>query len=149
MNWEIVGAISELAAAIAVIASLVYVGKQVQDSSKQIRVNTSSNIAANAQDGWSPIYNSPEHAKIWRQGIDEVSKLTADELHLFLMLFDRQLFNYETAIVAFEEGAYDKELFESYSGLLRTLIHSSGGKYWLTNEGFPITDRAKRHLGVT
>ena len=69
MNWEILGSISELFAALAVIASLIYVGRQVQDSATQTRINTSSNIASNAQDGWAPIYNSPEHSRIWRKGV--------------------------------------------------------------------------------
>jgi hypothetical protein len=144
-----VGALSELAGAIAVVASLIYVGKQVQDGSKQTRVNTSSNLASNAQDGWLPIYNSAEHSRIWSSGRRDISSLTEEERDTFLMLFDRQLFNYETAIVAFHEGAYDQQLFESYTTLLKSLIHSDGGQFWLANEGFPITDRAKKHLGVS
>ncbi len=148
MNWEMIGSLSELVAAFAVILSLIYVGKQVKDGSKQIRVNTSSNIAANAQDGWLPIYNSPEHSRIWRNGLDEATKLSGDEVSVFLMLFDRQFFNYETTIVAFEAGAYDELLFESYTGLLKTLVHSAGGQYWISNEGFPVTSRAKKYLGI-
>jgi hypothetical protein len=149
MNWEMITSLSSLVAAIALIFSLLYVGRQVRDSSRQIKVNTSSNIAANAQDGWLPIYNSPEHARIWRNGLEQISDLTADEHGVFLMLFDRQFFNYETTIVAFEEGAYDSELFESYSGLMRMLLRSAGGQWWLANEGrLPITARARKYLEI-
>lgn len=65
-----------------------------------------------------------------------------------LLFFDRQLFNYETAIVAYEEGAYDDDLFATNTTLFKTLIHSSGGQYWVKNEGFPLTDRARKYLDV-
>lgn len=150
MNWEVLGSVSELLAAVAVFASLVYVGRQVHDSATQTRINTSTTIASNAQDGWEPIYNSPEHSRIWRDGLNDITMLNDVELGMFLMLFDRQFFNYETAIVAFEAGAYDKDLFHSYTELLKNLIHSSGGRYWLENEdfSFTVTDRAKEYLEV-
>ena len=149
MNWEIVGSLSELLAAIGVIASLIYVGKQVKDSSKQTRINTSFSIASNAQDGWAPIYNSSEHSRIWNTGLSDVESLSKEDLAVFLLFFDRQLFNYETAIVAYEEGAYDEDLFATNTTLFKTLIHSSGGQCWVKNEGFPLTDRARRYLDVT
>ena len=74
---------------------------------------------------------------------------TEDQLAMFLMLFDRQFFNYETAIVAYEEGAYDPSLFKSCTGLFKILIHEPGGRYWLANEGFPVTSRAKEYLDVS
>ena len=149
MNWEMVGSISELLAAIGVIASLIYVGKQVKGGSKQTRINTSFSIASNAQDGWAPIYNSSDHSRIWNTSLTKVASLPEEDLGVFLLFFDRQLFNYETAIVAYEEGAFDEDLFATNTTLFRALIHSSGGKYWVKNEGFPLTDRARRYLDVT
>ena len=148
MNWEIVGSLSELLAAIGVIASLIYVGKQVKDSSKQTRINTSFSIASNAQDGWAPIYNSSEQSRIWNTGLIDVESLSKEDLAVFLLFFDRQLFNYETAIFAYEEGAYDEDLFATNTTLFKALIHSSGGQFWVKNEGFPLTDRARRYLDV-
>jgi hypothetical protein len=149
MNWEILGSVSELAGALAVLASLLYVGRQVKESSVQTRVNTSSSIASNFQEGWTPIYNSPEVSRIWSEGRRDPSALTQEEADVFKMLFDRQCFNFMTAATAYEDGAYDPELFDSVTALFKVLIHEPGGRFWREEGDVPLTDRAKRHLGIS
>ena len=148
MNWEMIGAVGEVGGAIAVVVTLVYLARQVREGSKQTKINTSITLAAIAQDGFAPIYNHPEYVYLWQQGLEDVTKLTDAELKIFCMFFDRQLFNFETAITAYEEGAYDAKLFESWLTLWALLINSSGGQLWLERGGFPVTDRAKKYLGV-
>ena len=148
MNWEMIGAVGEVAGAIAVVVTLIYLGRQVREGSKQTKINTSTTIAAIAQDGFAPIYNHPEYVQIWQQGLEDISKLTDAEFRIFSMFFDRQMFNFETILSAHEEGAYDPKLFESVRGLFVSLIKSSGGQRWLEKGGFPVTDRAKKYLGV-
>ena len=82
-------------------------------------------------------------------GAADISKLTEAEYRIFSMFFDRQMFNFETIISAYEEGAYDPNLFESLRGLFTSLINSSGGQRWLEKGGFPPTERAKNYLGIT
>lgn len=146
MNWEIIGALSEFAGALAVLASLVYVGRQLKESSIQTRVNTSSSIASNFQEGWTPIYNSPEVSRIWSEGRRDPSALTTDEIDIFKMLFDRQCFNYMTAAAAYEAGAYDPELFGRVTALFKTLLGEPGGRLWLESGDLALTERAKHHL---
>ena len=148
MNWEMIGALSELAGAFAVLFSFVYVGRQVRESSVQTRVNTSSAIASNFQEGWTPIYNSPEVSRIWSEGRRDPAALSRDELDVFKMLMDRQCFNYMTAVAAYEDGAYDAELFDRVTKLFRILTSEPGGQLWLETGDITISDSARRHLGL-
>ncbi|MFT4562959.1 MAG: hypothetical protein ACI9BW_002710 [Gammaproteobacteria bacterium] len=42
MNWDALGAISELVGALAVVATLVYLAIQIRQNTKQIEENTST-----------------------------------------------------------------------------------------------------------
>ena len=50
MNWEAIGAVAELLAAIGVIVSLVYLASQIRHSREQMRQNTR---AVEAQVSWA------------------------------------------------------------------------------------------------
>ena len=42
MNWEAIGAVGELVAALGVIISLIYLGVQIRHSAQQTQINTKS-----------------------------------------------------------------------------------------------------------
>jgi hypothetical protein len=54
MNWDALGAIAETFGAIAVVASLVYLGRQVKHGSREVRANTSNSVISAVQDGFMP-----------------------------------------------------------------------------------------------
>ena len=63
VNWDAVGAIGEIVGAIAVVVTLIYLAKQVNDNSRQVKLNTTQSFASLVQDAFAPIYNSEETIK--------------------------------------------------------------------------------------
>jgi hypothetical protein len=56
MNWEAIGAVAELLAAIGVIVSLVYLASQIRHSREQMRQNTRAVEAQVSWAHWDSIY---------------------------------------------------------------------------------------------
>ena len=65
MNWEAFGAIAEMAGALSVLATLVYLARQIKDNSKLL----STTIQDSAMEGYN-IVNQ------WAVGDEELAKLT-------------------------------------------------------------------------
>ena len=75
MNWDAISAIAEILGAVAVVASLMYVGKQVAQNTAMMRVGSASETLEKDFDLTNPILESAELADIWSKGdhrLDEV-----------------------------------------------------------------------------
>lgn len=148
MSIQDLGSMGELVSAIAVVLSLFYVAKQIKDNSKQTQRNTAAVIAGLAQDGFEPIYSHPENLRIWHVGRLRPDELTADELETFAMFMTRQIWNYENAVSAYEEGTYEDELFQGLSAYYASLLNCPGGELWLERGDLPLSKKSRAHLGV-
>ena len=55
MNWEAIGAIGEIAGALAVVITLVFLAKQVKDASRQFALTSASDANTLFSDAFWPI----------------------------------------------------------------------------------------------
>lgn len=65
MNWEALGAISDVAASLAIIVSLFYLGRQVRHAKHEISLMGRQARANHATNVLAPIINSPDIAQIF------------------------------------------------------------------------------------
>ena len=117
MNWEAFGSIAELAGAIAVVASLFYVGRQVRENSRATSGQTYESISARLNDMGAYTFNDPELLDICIRGVfagdleeSEVYRLTGFIHNLFRIL--------ESAFHQYELGFIERHQ-------LKALFHSS------------------------
>lgn len=146
MDIQDLGSLGELIAAIATVATLFYVAKQIKDNSKQTQRNTATVVAGLAQDGFEPIYSHPENLRIWHAGRLDPESLDESELETFYMFMTRQLWNYENAVSAFEEGTYEEDLFTSLTAYYQFLLDCPGGDLWIERGDLPLREQTKKHL---
>ena len=76
MNWEALGAISELVGALAVIATLLYIALQIRQNTKAIRGATLNAITEHKQ---FELRWSSDIATAWRKSLSEPENLTEEE----------------------------------------------------------------------
>ena len=86
MNWEAIGAVGEIAGALGVIATLLFLGFQIRLSSKATTAATFDAILAE----WRQLERDsfiahPENIPVFAEGLKEFEKLS---------LNDKRLFNY-------------------------------------------------------
>jgi len=102
LNWEALGALAELTAAIAVILTLIYLAVQIKQSGQLVEQNNKlldisiANATRDAQNEVSRIIASDmQAAKIFWAGLSDRSALTEEE---------RQSFDGRLRILALESG---------------------------------------------
>lgn len=86
MNWDAVSAIAESLGAVVVVASLIYVGRQLAQNTAMMRVSAASETLERDFDLTLPLLESPELAEIWLKGdhrLDELSEADRQRLLLF------------------------------------------------------------------
>ena len=134
MNWDAIVAISQLVAAVGVILSLVFVGLQIKQNTRQLqRAEHNSTM-----EQWTvirqAIAQNREIAELMTAGLAGERALdAADQLRMEQML-------QENGWAAFhiwdrtQRGIFPKGTFEASGGaLLKTLLSTPGGAtWWLT-----------------
>jgi len=86
MNWNAVGAIGQLVAAVAVVGSLLYLAGQVRHGSRVARVTGGEVLAANLRGFSQPLARDAELNRIWNVGIEGGGELSPSERSRFLHL---------------------------------------------------------------
>ncbi len=87
MTIEQLGSIGELVAAVATVATLIYLSLQIRASTKISRVESRRATTAQAHEYSALIANSPELASILRTGLGDIGSLDPDERIRFNFLF--------------------------------------------------------------
>jgi len=83
VNWEAVGALAELAGAVGVVLTLVYLSTQIRQTNKLV---SSSISVANreARDGFARLIAADDNAsRIMRLGLQGLAELSEDEVSRF------------------------------------------------------------------
>lgn len=114
MSWEIGGFIAEMLGAVAVVISLIYVGKQVKSSTEQAisdRLGDAMMIASSSDLGGLVI-----------RAIDNDASLTREERSRVVFFFSGWLRTMEQAHRQYKRGYLDKQLWQGYESYLRTVV---------------------------
>ncbi len=89
MNWDAISAIAEVLGAVAVVASLVYVGRQVAQNTAMMRVAASSETLERDHGLVLPLIESEEMTEIWLKGDKRLNELREAQRQR-LLLFERR-----------------------------------------------------------
>lgn len=103
--WEAIGATAELLAALGVIASLVYVGRQFRHSS-------TTAIQAMNYENAHLILDNLENVSVWRRGCESWESLTDDELMQFTGFVYNQFSYLDYVYVQWQRRLVNQDLFK-------------------------------------
>jgi len=128
MNWDALGAVAELLAAVGVIVSLLYLATQIRQNTQSVRANTYQEFTRESAEISRLMLSNPEM-------IDEFLPVLSGErpfdpqrdvrFHLTCGLYARNL---QAAFVELERGRIDQRLFDSYAS-----YHID---YWVSRPGW-------------
>jgi hypothetical protein len=141
VDWEAVGAIAELLAAIGVIGSLVYLAKQIKANSDNVTQNTralisdrdvSSNEAILGLYG-SQIENPDLAALVWKGHLAEA--LSPEERYRYNLVLTGMFESHQTFFIQHKKGSVSDELWDYYSNSVNRLCQFPGVVKWWTKHG--------------
>ena len=126
MNWNAISAISELIGTLAIVISLIYLAAQVRQSNLNSQEQTRQRMMELANAHLSIVINHPEINRAWVE--PEISKEDSIKLAAWLTTAMRAR---EYEWFSYKNGAIDKDMFETYSGVITYLLGTKRARnYW-------------------
>ena len=131
MNWDAVGAIAEVLALIGVIASLVYVGAQIRESSKQSRIS-SYNWSQGSFSEWTlGIATDEESSQIFHEGMRDFDSLKALDQTRFRLIMGNYFGIFDNIYIQRQLGVFmDEPGYNRHMDMIGRVFAMPGVQKW-------------------
>ncbi len=133
MGLEQLSFIGDIGAAIAVIASLIYVGRQVKENTIATRA-TAAQALAGTMNGYVGLINTSTNlADILHRGATGMNKLQGGEAIQFGAFLDQMFINCEAVYYQWRDGVLDERLWDTYRHVIVDMMSQQGSREWWPN----------------
>lgn len=150
MSLEQASLISQIVSAIAVIASLGFIGFQLLQNTRAVRASTSQAHSATYLQAVESLFADAQMASIWRRGLGNFDSLDEDERVRFLA-FTSALFRfYDASRIQMLHGQLDPEHWHTIEQQVISLAGQPGiGAWWKLRRGWHSEDFQRLFESVT
>ena len=135
MNWEAAGAIGEIVGAIGVIASLLYVARQVGVSNKASAIESKLAISRMHSDFIGSLIQNPELDDILFEGISGSDSLSERDSRRFSNMALQAFTFFSAGYFQLEAGTMDSEEWSESEAIIQFWLNGRGGKDWWKKVG--------------
>jgi len=140
MNWEMIGAIAQLAAAIGVIPSVIYLAVQIREQNKERRRAVVNLLTGQWSDLVKSVNDSAEFAEIFLRGVRSFEDLDPVSKLRFSAFFTRFFKNYESMFFYHLDGTLDAPLWSQVERTISDYVAYPGVKDWWSTRKHWQTD---------
>ena len=166
MNWEAVGAIGEIAGALAVIVTLVYLSAQVRQNTRASRLAAIQAASENSSRFSELLAADPELSELVWRGMREPDSLDAAETRRFVAAWNVFMRREAVSFYLYKEGVMPEKLWAARIGGLSGTLNQPGLQLYLevggpslpedfreflvkvTSKPSTLSEPAKRMLGI-
>ena len=135
MNWDAIGAIAELVGAIAVVATLIYVGVQVRQNTLSNHNAALQTISTQYAEWLSLISENADVAHIFHKGQEDLAQLSEEERIRYGMLLTQLCRAVEAQYHQHQTKASPEEVWKSTLDSFLTVLSRPGGYEWWKKYG--------------
>ena len=131
MNWDAFGAIAELAGALVVVVSVVYLAVQIRHSTRVSKAAAQNAAVTALRDVTKPLAQDAELSRIFRVGLEGVGGLEGEDRIRFFHLAFQFFKGAEGVHFQYVQGVLDEGLWRGYSTLFHHYFSTTGFReYW-------------------
>jgi hypothetical protein len=136
MNWEAIGAIAELLGAIGVIASLVYLARQIRDGQRALRAGSYQQFRQDISQSYNQGMKDPQTARAIRAGMANFAELDEEDAFRFDFWIHGVMHTYDNAHYQHRMGMLDDERWEMHrSDFVGLFTNDPGVAQWWRQTG--------------
>src|SRR4051794_22902879 len=140
MNWEMLSAIGQMVAAVAVIPSLIYLAVQIREQNKERRRAGINILTAQWSELVRSAQDSREFAVLFLRGVRSFHDLDAADKLRFSAFFTRFTRNCEGMFMYHRDGALEKALWEEVERTMIDYFAYAGVREWWATRKHWLTD---------
>lgn len=131
MSLEDLGNIGELIAAIATVATLVYLAMQIRQNTKALQAASVDSTIQAANDIRSSLFADPEITSIYRRGLQGVESLDDIERERFRLIMTNALWAFWNTYIQSQLGG--QQSWDTQKDIVRRFLSEPGGVwFWET-----------------
>jgi hypothetical protein len=135
-----VSQIAEIVGAVAIIASLVFVGLEVRQNTSAIQSSAAQSVHENFAAWYLALPSEPALLAISTKGMRDYDSLTDTEKAQFLALFMAFCSNTQDAFYKWREGSLAPELWKSWEFVSMNFFSTQGGAAFWEERGYMFAD---------
>lgn len=122
--------IGQTIAALAIVASLIYVGLQVKQNTTATQIASAQAYVAADNEIVGLINVSPNLADVLHQGANGISELKGGDLIRFMAFHDLVFISFQSFHLQWKRGALDEALWNTYKQAFIDLLQQKGQQDW-------------------
>ena len=125
MSLQDLGSIGELVAAIATIATLIYLALQIRQSAGLAQATAQRDLMNSFQANLDRIRSSPQ---TWQRGVYDFEQLTTTEKIEFQMMFNPFVNHLEQPLRMYEQNLETRDNVDVYGDICLSILQEPGAK---------------------
>ncbi len=146
MNWTAIGATGELLGAIGVIASLLYLARQMRGAAADARRATAQAVFTKLNTAFETTSANPQLAGVFLRGTSDLSALSPEEAIQFSSVFFTLVRPYEELFYYSRAGAVNEWVWESVELLVLPALTTPGALEWWAKRQSWFTSAFQDHV---
>jgi hypothetical protein len=127
MNWEAIGAIGEVSGAVAVVATLIYLAKQIRQSNKAAETSAIQSFFSTSD---SIAVGLGALGGVGRRGFGDWDRLSADDKTAVASYLCDVGSKIHMGFQLWERGVLDDTIYESWESTMVSMLLTRGGAEW-------------------
>jgi hypothetical protein len=132
MNWDAIGAFGEIAGAIGVIVSVIYLAVQVRKQTEESRLEATRSLAGQYQAAIGAVADDKELSEIWLKAIKDYESLQDSERLRASLQFQRLFRVLEQQYLHTKRSSIDGDYFISIDHSFTEALTFPGVRRWWT-----------------
>jgi len=133
--------LAEIIGNAAIILSLMFVGLQISENTKEMRSVTAHNATVALQAWYVDIGTTEQAAKVFRKGMSDPGALSKDEAMQFIMSVHSVMLAYQSNYFLGVEGTLDSDMTIAMSSALEDAAPTPGFRWYWQQRGRHFTDQ--------
>ena len=130
INWEMLAAIGQLAAAIVGIPSLIYLAVQIREQTKERRQAAVNALTVQWGDLTKTLHDNPDFSAIFLRGLQSFDDLDAVSKLRFSAFFNRFFKNFQSMYFSHRDGILSEQLWGEIDRTMSDFIAYPGLQQW-------------------
>ena len=147
MNWNAVGAISEVVGAIGVIVSLLYLATQIKIQNREQRLGAANELTRQWNEFLGSQADNGELASIWLRGINDFEDLEPLERFRFSSHAGRITRVLEGLYLHHREGSLAQDAWDGIDRTIRDVFAYAGGRAWWKTRAHWYSSSFQAYMG--
>ena len=128
MNWEAFGALAEVVGAVAVVATLIFLGRQMRQSAAAIRTQTHDSAMRGYNELNALVASRADLAELFERGQHDPDQLDDTERIQFTFLLGSYLNQTEAILRMFESEVLSPREWRRFAAVLSQVMSTPGGQ---------------------